>query len=213
MSYKGITKLPKEKQITATVDELVEGNIPLVLHIARQYSTDRPHMYDDLVQEGCIGLYKAAKRFDPTKGASFGTYASYWIKQCIIKYTRNNLSVIRTPDHLFDKGYRGRYKQFAHNAINNISSIITIFENGDEDYISELVEEFVENKSDIYAVISLALKELPQREQEIIEKRFNQGLTLDEVGAQYNLTRERIRQLQNAAIEKLQKKLQLTRYN
>ena len=81
---------------------LIEANLRLVLNIAKQYR----HMgipFSDLISEGNIGLMTAIDKFDPTKGHRLSTYATWWIRQRILRYIISNQSIIRVPEHIIDK--------------------------------------------------------------------------------------------------------------
>jgi RNA polymerase sigma factor (sigma-70 family) len=78
---------------------LVETNLRLVLKIARSLDRTRGRAFDDIVQEGCVGLIEAIRRFDPTKGARLTTYAGFWIRAYIMKYVMENVRIVRVlPD-------------------------------------------------------------------------------------------------------------------
>jgi DNA-directed RNA polymerase sigma subunit (sigma70/sigma32) len=88
-------------------DRMVNANIPLVVSIARQYGN--PHMEpEDLIQEGMIGLCTAVERFDPGKGFRFSTYATYWIKQRVLRALDRQGRLIRLP---VDVAYAARRAQ------------------------------------------------------------------------------------------------------
>jgi RNA polymerase sigma-32 factor len=74
---------------------LIESNLRLVLKIARQLDRTHGRAFDDLVQEGCLGLIQAIHRFDPAKGARLSTYAAFWIRAYIMKYAMENVRVVR----------------------------------------------------------------------------------------------------------------------
>ena len=81
---------------------LIEANLRLVLNIAKQYR----HMgipFPDLISEGNIGLMTAIDKFDPRKGHRLSTYATWWIRQRILRYIISNQSIIRVPEHIIDK--------------------------------------------------------------------------------------------------------------
>jgi RNA polymerase primary sigma factor len=82
--------------------KLIQSNLRLVISIAKKY-TGRGILFMDLVQEGSLGLIKAANRFDYKKGFKFSTYATWWIKQTIIRAIANNSRAIRIPVHMGDK--------------------------------------------------------------------------------------------------------------
>ncbi len=74
---------------------LIESNLRLVLKIARQLDRTHGRGFDDVVQEGCLGLMEAIRRFDPAKGARLSTYAALWIRAFIMKYAMDNVRVVR----------------------------------------------------------------------------------------------------------------------
>jgi len=91
-----------EKQALIAKKKLVQANLRLVVSIAKKY-TGQGVLFMDLVQEGSLGLIKAANRFDYTKGFKFSTYATWWIRQTIVRAIANNSKVIRVPVHMIDK--------------------------------------------------------------------------------------------------------------
>lgn len=82
--------------------ELVQANLRLVISIAKKY-TGQGLLFMDLVQEGALGLVKAAEKFDYSKNFKFSTYATWWIKQTIMRAIANNSKTIRIPVHMLDK--------------------------------------------------------------------------------------------------------------
>lgn len=82
--------------------KLIQANLRLVVSIAKKY-TGQGVLFMDLVQEGSLGLIKAANRFDYSKGFKFSTYATWWIRQTIVRAIANNSKVIRVPVHMIDK--------------------------------------------------------------------------------------------------------------
>lgn len=82
--------------------KLIQANLRLVVSIAKKY-VGQGVLFMDLVQEGSLGLIKAANRFDYSKGFKFSTYATWWIRQTIVRAIANNSKVIRIPVHMIDK--------------------------------------------------------------------------------------------------------------
>ena len=91
-----------EKEAKIARKKLIQANLRLVISIAKKY-TGQGVLFMDLVQEGSLGLIKAANRFDYKKGFRFSTYATWWIKQTIIRAIANNSRAIRIPVHMGDK--------------------------------------------------------------------------------------------------------------
>ena len=98
---KKIKEGSKQESIIAK-KKLIQSNLRLVISIAKKY-TGQGILFMDLVQEGSLGLIKAASRFDYKKGFKFSTYATWWIKQTIIRAIANNSRAIRIPVHMGDK--------------------------------------------------------------------------------------------------------------
>lgn len=90
-----------EKALVAK-KKLIQSNLRLVVSIAKKY-VGQGVLFMDLVQEGSLGLIKAANRFDYSKGFKFSTYATWWIRQTIVRAIANNSKVIRIPVHMIDK--------------------------------------------------------------------------------------------------------------
>ena len=91
-----------KKEAVIAKKKLIQANLRLVISIAKKY-TGQGILFMDLVQEGSLGLIKAASRFDYKKGFKFSTYATWWIKQTIIRAIANNSRSIRIPVHMGDK--------------------------------------------------------------------------------------------------------------
>jgi len=91
-----------KKEALIARKKLIQANLRLVISIAKKY-TGQGILFMDLVQEGSLGLIKAANRFDYKKGFKFSTYATWWIKQTIIRAIANNSRSIRIPVHMGDK--------------------------------------------------------------------------------------------------------------
>ena len=90
------------KQAKIAKKKLIQSNLRLVVSIAKKY-TGQGVLFMDLVQEGSLGLIKAVNRYDYKKGFRFSTYATWWIKQTIIRAIANNSRAIRIPIHMGDK--------------------------------------------------------------------------------------------------------------
>ena len=90
------------KQRSKAKQELIKSNLRLVLSIAKKY-TGQGVLFMDLIQEGAFGLIKAADKFDYKRGYRFSTYATWWIKQAVVRAISNSARVIRVPVHMQEK--------------------------------------------------------------------------------------------------------------
>lgn len=99
---KHLGKLIKEKKDSVAKRKLIQANLRLVVSIAKRY-VGQGVLFMDLVQEGSIGLIRAAEKFDYSKNFKFSTYATWWIKQAIIRSIANHAKTIRIPVHMADK--------------------------------------------------------------------------------------------------------------
>ena len=221
---------------------LFQANLRLVVSIAKKY-IGQGVLFMDLVQEGSLGLIKAAEKYDYKKNFKFSTYATWWIKQTIIRAISNHARTIRIPVHMLEK--IRRYKKACNDIVCNnildaddetISKIAGLDSKKIEevknaikkepisldtlvtddlciqDYIEDTTyispENSTQNKLQEKDVTKL-IKTLDKREQEIIKRRFgidnDEPNTLEEIGHALGFSKERIRQIENVALQKLRK--------
>ncbi|MBO4668252.1 MAG: RNA polymerase sigma factor RpoD [Bacilli bacterium] len=220
---------------------LIESNLRLVVHVAKKFMYHGMQL-QDLIQEGNIGLMKAVKKFDYTRGYKFSTYATWWIKQSITRAIADQARTIRIPVHMVETinrmaRIRRKLAQDLHReptpqeianemgiTVEKVQQIQHIAQEpaslekpvGEED--DSTLGDFVSDDNTMNPLeytlhekykeeIDKCLKELTPREEAIIRLRY--GLadgcshTLEEIGAEYDVTRERIRQIQVKALKRL----------
>lgn len=217
----------------AASDRLIKANLRFVISVAKEYQGQGMPLVD-LISDGNLGLIKAAEKFDPTRGFRFISYAVWWIKQSIIQGLNDNARTVRLPVNVTNNiaKLKREIEQFeqehgrkpSDNEMDlapllqpTCSSLnATINEDGDEmidiieDNMFEKPDEAVERPRDILkGELEKTLSILSVREKAIIELYFGLNgspLTLEEIGDDYGLTKERIRQIKEKALRKLRNK-------
>ena len=167
-------------------NELVEKHLGLAYFYARKFCASNME-YEDLVQEGMIGLMDAAERFDPARGVKFSTYAMWHIRKTIMEAIRSKNDIVRTPR---------RHKSKSCMTLENAARMADTSPPPDE--ILEAQEEV--------AAVHRCIQRLPSREAIVVRLRHGintEKMTLKKVGHILGVSPERVRQIQAGAEEKL----------
>lgn len=159
---------------------------------------------EDLIQQGTIGLLKAAAKFDPERGVKFATYAKYWVEAYIKDYCLDQMRTVRVPARAqADAWHAGTsYKQAT-----SIDSAFAATENS-ENFLDAIgmyhaAEDETPDLKEQIEVLRSALLFLKPKERTVIEGRFFRSRTLEDIGIDLGVTRERVRQIEVIAIRKL----------
>ena len=222
-------------------DELIQANLRLVVSIAGHYN-GRGMLYLDLIQEGNLGLIKAADKFDYSKGFKFSTYATWWIRQSITRSIADQARTIRIPVHMVETinrlvrterqmlqelGREPTPEELAERLNTPVSRVRDIIQISQEPVSFETpigeeedshLGDFIQDDNSQVPVDAAAerllheqlmnvIGQLSDREQKVLLYRFGlldgKPRTLEEVGRMFNVTRERIRQIEAKALRKL----------
>jgi len=223
------------------LEKLTKANLRFVVSVAKQYQNQGLSLAD-LINEGNIGLIKAAKRFDETRGFKFISYAVWWIRQAILQALAEQSRIVRLPLNRVGTLHKigkisSRLEQFLGREpspdeiakelelsegevsdtlkiSNSHLSLDAPFSTSEDNSLIDILEDEFQPSPDeallsasLRVEIEKALDTLTPREAEVINLYFGlnseKALTLEEIGARFSLTRERVRQIKEKAIRRL----------
>ena len=224
-----------------SLERLTKANLRFVVSVAKQYQNQGLSL-GDLINEGNLGLIKAAQRFDETKGFKFISYAVWWIRQSILQALAEQGRLVRLPQNKIgtynkaNKAYMAFEQEherepsteelagileMSETEINNIfqsntrhTSLDAPVHEAEDVAMGDLLEGGSDTDEDVMKdslreEIKRVLKSLSPREAEIVNAYFGldgeNGVTIEQIGIKYDLTKERIRQIKERAIKRLQK--------
>src|ERR687890_2543028 len=223
------------------LEKLTKANLRFVVSVAKQYQNQGLSL-GDLINEGNLGLIKAAQRFDETRGFKFISYAVWWIRQSILQALAEQGRLVRLPQNKIgtynkaNKAYMAFEQEherepsteeladileMSETEINNIfqsntrhTSLDAPVHEAEDVAMGDLLEGSDDTDDDVMKdslrnEIRRVLKSLSPREAEIVNAYFGldgeNGVTIEQIGQKYDLTKERIRQIKERAIKRLQK--------
>ncbi len=222
-----------------SLNELLTGNLRFVASVARKYLNKGLSLLE-LINEGNLGLYKAAKKFSSDKDVRFISYAVWWIRQSIQKALMDQSNAIKIPPNKLilykkfkqelDKNNGDYEKTFSIpefrdmkdeilsliGEMNDVSLDVPVqSEESDAESINTLIDtigvapsqEEESERQELREVVDSILSVMPDKEQTVLRMYYGIGYlkeyTLDEIGRELNLTKERVRQIKNRALRKL----------
>lgn len=223
------------------LNRLTTANLRFVVSVAKQYQHQGLSL-PDLINEGNMGLIRAAKRFDETKGFRFISYAVWWIRQCILQALADQSRIVRVP--LNKVGVRNKVSKAAQefeqqferepsaeelsdilsmdieevattiNLSNRHLSLDSPLGDDGETTMIDIIENNEASATDQQSLdesmtyeIELVLNSLPEKEQKVLRYLYGIGMDtpmgMEDIGTQFNLTRERVRQIRDKALSTL----------
>ena len=225
------------------LDRLTKANLRFVVSVAKQYQNQGLTL-PDLINEGNLGLIKAAQRFDETRGFKFISYAVWWIRQSILQALAEQSRIVRLPlnkvglTNRISKAYSQLEQEFEREpTTEELATLLDLeidevaatmgasarhvsmdqpLSDGEESTLMDVLinpnadstDMDITFKASLKTEIERSLSTLTERQKEVIRFFFGIGvdhpLSLEDIGERFNLTRERVRQIKDKAISKLQ---------
>jgi RNA polymerase primary sigma factor len=226
----------------AALERLTKANLRFVVSVAKQYQNQGLSL-SDLINEGNLGLIKAAQRFDETRGFKFISYAVWWIRQSILQALAEQSRIVRLPlnkvglTNRINKAFSSLEQEYEREpspeelaevlemdtdevaatlgvAARHVSMDAPFAEGEDNTLIdvlenpnAESADAAIEHDESLRTEITRSLQTLTDRQKEVIRYFFGIGvdhpMSLEDIGEKFNLTRERVRQIKDKAINKL----------
>jgi RNA polymerase primary sigma factor len=226
------------------LNKLTRANLRFVVSVAKQYQNQGLTL-PDLINEGNLGLIKAAKRFDETRGFKFISYAVWWIRQSILQAIAEQSRIVRLPLNQvgslsrISKAFSQLEQEYereptAHEIalltdlpLDKVADALRVsgkhvsmdapFANGEDSTLLDVIQDADSPSADVHLIheslrkeIERSLSTLTERERDVLKLFFGigltHGLTLEEIGDQFGLTRERVRQIKEKALRRLRHK-------
>ena len=226
----------------AALEKLTKANLRFVVSVSKQYQNQGLSL-SDLINEGNLGLIKAAQRFDETRGFKFISYAVWWIRQSILQALAEQSRIVRLPLNKvgslnkINKAFSQLEQEFEREPTaeelaellelqtSEVETTLSVasrhvsmdapFVNGEDNSLLDVLENDnisntdagLEYTDSLRGEIERSLSTLSERQKDVIKLYFGIGvdhpMSLEDIGAQFDLTRERVRQIKDKAINKL----------
>ena len=225
------------------LEKLTKANLRFVVSVAKQYQHQGLSL-PDLINEGNLGLIKAAKKFDETKGFKFISYAVWWIRQCILQALAEQSRIVRLPlnkigalnkiNKTFSKLEQAHEREPSPDEVANMLelpedkvastlelsgrhlSVDAPFQDGEENSLLDVLQNFDTPSTDNNLIneslsmeIERTLNTLPEKESRVIRSFYGIGrkqMSLEEIGEEIGISRERTRQIKEKAIKHLRQR-------
>lgn len=205
---------------------LIETNYGIVNLIAKNYhkAYNETHSIDELFQQGVLGLFRALKNYDPSKNVSFTHYSTWWVRVSIYNYLSENINIVHVPAHVKEKV--NKLKKLDPSKLTKddkmkfiyFEPFVSLHQQNEEgfEYIDMIKSQTVDSsesllKQDAFNLIEKHIANLNPREKDFILRNYginyDKEYTLAEIGQEYKLCRERVRQISNVALKKLKRSI------